>query len=84
MEIFKINDNDKIEYMDLLLIADEKIEMIEKYLYRGDMFGLFDDGLKTICVVTKEEDEIFEIKNIVTVEEYQKKGYGKKLILFIL
>ena len=40
MKIVKIADNDKTKYMDLLIIADEQINMIEKYLYRGDMFAL--------------------------------------------
>ncbi len=35
MEFVKIIDNDKTKYMDLLLIADEQADMIEKYLYRG-------------------------------------------------
>ena len=44
----KIIDGDKTKYMDLLLIADESVSMIEKYLYRGDMFALYDDDMKAI------------------------------------
>ena len=29
--------------------------MIDKYLERGEMFALYDDGLKAISVVTCEE-----------------------------
>ncbi len=83
MEIMKINDGDKTKYMDLLLIADEQVSMIEKYLYRGEMFALLDDDVKSLCVVTRERDGIFEIKNIVTVPEHQRKGYGQRLISFI-
>lgn len=83
MEIVIIEDRDKPNYMDLLLIADEQISMIEKYLYRGDMFALLDDDLKAICVVTQEQPGSYEIKNIVTVPAYQRKGYGQKLISFI-
>ena len=84
MELVKITDSDKTKYMDLLLIADEQVSMIEKYLYRGDMFALCDDDLKALCIVTKEEEGIYEIKNIVTVPEYQGKGYGQKLISLIV
>lgn len=84
MEILKINDRDKIGYMDLLLIADEQISMIEKYLYRGDMFALRDEDLRAICVITQEQPGLFEIKNIVTVPKYQRKGYGQNLITFIV
>lgn len=83
MEIVKINDSDKTKYMELLLIADEQVDMIEKYLYRGDMFALYDDDIKAICVVTQEHPGVYEIKNIVTVPEYQRKGYGQNLISFI-
>lgn len=83
MEIVKIIDSDKTKYMELLLIADEEVSMIEKYLYRGDMFALCDDDVKAICVVTQEEAGVYEIKNIVTVPEYQRKGYGQQLISFI-
>lgn len=83
MKIVKISDDDKSKYMDLLLIADEQVSMIEKYLYRGEMFALFDDDLKAVCVVTQERTGAYEIKNIVTVPEYQRKGYGQHLISFI-
>ena len=43
--------------------------MIEKYLYRGEMFALCDDDVKAICIVTQEESGVYEIKNIVTVPE---------------
>ena len=82
MEIKIIKENKK-KYMDLLLLADEQENMIDKYLERGEMFALYDDDLKSICVVTKESDDIYEIKNIATYEKYQGKGYGKKLINYI-
>ena len=83
MEVVKIADNDKANYMELLLIADEQISMIEKYLYIGDMFALYDDDVKSVCVVTEQEPGIYEIKNIVTVPKYQKRGYAKHLISYI-
>lgn len=83
MEIIKINDSDKTKYMDLLLIADEQVSMIEKYLYRGDMFALRDEDIKAICIVTQRQPGVYEINNIVTVPKYQRKGYGQHLISLI-
>jgi ribosomal protein S18 acetylase RimI-like enzyme len=83
MEIIKIMDK-KEKYMDLLLLGDEQESMIEKYLYRGELFAIYDDDLKTVCVVTQEEEEIYEIKNIATYEKYQGKGYGSIMIRFII
>lgn len=80
MKINKISDCDKINFMELLLLADEDVKMIEKYLYRGDLFALYDDGLKSVCVVTRESDEECELKNIATYEKWNGKGYGSKLL----
>ena len=84
MNFEKINDSDKTTYLELLLIGDEQVSMIEKYLYRGDMFALYDNDIRAICVVTQEQAGIYELKNIVTVPTYQRKGYGQKLIQFIV
>ena len=67
----------------MLLIADEQVSMIEKYLYRGEMFALYDNDIKGICVVTQEQSGVYEIKNIVIIPKYQRKGYGQNLISFI-
>jgi len=74
---------DKKKFIDLLLLADEQESMIDRYLEAGDMFALYDDDVKSICVVTKEAEETYELKNIATYQKDQGKGYGKKLIEYI-
>jgi len=73
----------KKEYIDLLLLADEQENMIDKYLERGEMFILDNNGIKAECVVVKETDGIYEIKNIAVKPDCQRKGYGKILIEFL-
>lgn len=70
----------KKEYIDLLLLADEQEDMVDKYLEHGDMFVLDDHGVKAECVITKEGEGIYELKNIAVLPGYQRKGYGKYLI----
>ena len=82
MRIYEVKDN-KRDYMDLLFLADEQEDMIEKYLDRGSMYVLEDDGIKGECVVTDEGDGILEIRNIATIPEVHGKGYGRLLIDFI-
>jgi putative hydrolase of HD superfamily len=48
------------------------------------LFALYDGDLKTISVVTNEDDKTYEIKNIATYEKYQGKGYGKIMIQYII
>lgn len=83
MEIRKI-ETEKKTYLALLLLADEQEDMIDRYLDRGTMYVLFDNGAKAECVVTFEGDGLIEIKNLATEPEYQGKGYGKKLIEFLI
>ena len=47
MEIKKVI-SDKKEFLELLLLADEQESMIDRYLERGDMFVLYDNGLKSV------------------------------------
>lgn len=82
MNIRKVPDNKKA-FIDLLLLADEQENMIDRYLERGEMFVLDDDGVKAECVVTKVADVVYEIKNIAVMPDYQRKGYGKRLIEFL-
>lgn len=83
MEIIEVTRNKK-EYLDLLLLADEQEDMIDRYLERGRMYVLRDDGVKCECVVTDEGNGVLEIKNIATALPHQGKGYAKSLIEFIV
>jgi len=82
MRIEKVINNKK-QYLDLLLLADEQENMIDRYLETGDMFALYDDDLKTVCVVVAIDEETCELKNIATYKKYQGKGYAKALIKFV-
>ena len=82
MEIKMINE-DKKRFLDLLLLADESESMIDKYLERGDLFALYDNGLKSVCVVSGESSDTCELKNIATYEKWHGMGYGSKLIQHI-
>ncbi len=82
VKIEKIIENKK-RFLDLLLLADEQENMIDKYLLIGDLFALYDDDLKSVCVVMPINGETCELKNIATYEKYQGKGYGRALLNFI-
>lgn len=77
-----ITENKK-QFLDLLLLADEQEDMIDKYLPQGDLFALYDGDLKSVCVVVHIDSETCELKNIATYEKYQGKGYGRTLIRYI-
>ena len=82
MIIRKVTEN-KRQYMELLLLADEQEEMIDKYIDKGSMYVLDDNGVKAECVVTDEGRRTLEIKNIATLPQCHGKGYGRLLIDYI-
>ena len=79
MEIRKV-ETDKKRYLDLLLLADEQEDMVDRYLERGTMYVLVDDGVKAECVVTDEGNGILELKNIAVEPDFHGRGYGKALV----
>lgn len=58
----------------MFYIADEQEDMIDRYLQKGKMYVLNDNGVKCDCIITDEGNGVLEIKNIATVPEYQGKG----------
>ena len=83
MEIRKV-ETDKKRYLDLLLLADEQENMVDRYLERGTMYVLEDNGVKGECVVTYEGNGILELKNIAVEPASQGKGYGKAIVDFLV
>lgn len=81
MNVYQVNN--KWDYLRLLLLADEQESMIEKYLDKGTMYALDDDGVKAEIVVCDEGNGVLEIKNLAVEPQFKRQGYGKKLIDFV-
>ena len=80
VDIIKKN---KTDFLDLLLLADEQENMIDKYLDRGTLFALYDNDLVSICVITNEGNNTFEIQSLATYPQFQQQGYGKYLVNYV-
>lgn len=83
LNIKEVRENKK-QYLDLLLLADEQEDMIDCYLEKGTMYILDDNGIKAECVVLNVGSGVLEIKNIATDPQFQGKGYGKAMVEFIV
>ena len=80
---FRRIDSDRSAYIPLLLEGDEDMAMLNRYLDRGDLFGLFDnEDVVTLALVTAEGD-CAELMNIVTVEKHRGKGYGSLMLSYL-
>ena len=75
MAIFRLIQENKKRYLDLLLLADEQEDMIDRYLESGELW--------TLDVVADVGDGTLEIKNLAVEPNFQRKGYGKAMIQFI-
>ena len=84
MEIKEVKFNRK-EYISLLLLADEQENMIDRYIDKGKMYILLDEGsVKSQCIVTEDKKGVLEIKSISTKPDFQRRGYGRALIEFVI
>ena len=83
MEIKKIESN-KEKYLNLLLEADPEKEAIDKYLEKGEMYIIEEDG-QAVCevIVTQVDNDTCELKNIATSPKVRGKGYASKIIEYI-
>ena len=85
IQIRKI-DADKKQFLELLLLADEQEDMIDRYLDRGEMFALYNDeqSVVAVAVVTQESEAVVELKNLAVAPKFQRKGYGRQMVEFII
>lgn len=75
---------DRKRFISLLLMGDEQESMIDRYLMRGDMYVAFaGDEAVGVCVVTREADNLMEIKNLAVSPDRRRTGIGHLLLRFI-
>ena len=82
--IRKISDERKKQYLSLLLLADEQEDMLDRYLDRGTMYVLSDQGKPIAeCVVTDEGNGVLEIKSLAVDPAFQGRGFGRAMIRYV-
>ncbi len=69
---------------EILLLADETIDAINKYLFNSTVYAATKNGqtIAVFCLLEIDKNTI-ELKNIAVIEKYQGKGIGSKIICFI-
>lgn len=82
MEIRQILE-DKQAFLPLLLLGDEQESLIRGYLDASSLFALYDGGaLRAVCALARENQGIYEIKNLAVAPEAQRRGYGRRMVDF--
>ena len=85
MKIREIKENKK-EFLELLLLADEQEDMIDRYLDEGDMFIIEQNRQAVsvcVCLPLDHEAGVLEIKNLAVHPSFQRQGIGRAMITFI-
>lgn len=79
--MIKLLEKDKKIPYDLLLLADETIEAINKYIHQSDIYVL-ERGNEIIAVFVLQtiSSDTVEIKNIAVDTVFQGKGIGQGLL----
>ncbi|OGG11732.1 hypothetical protein A2Z00_01360 [Candidatus Gottesmanbacteria bacterium RBG_13_45_10] len=83
METFKIREKLPSEDIpwDLLLMADPSRKAIQEYLDNSEIYLAFiGDELVGVSVISQEQNNVAELKNIAVHEKHRRKGFGKRLI----
>lgn len=74
----------KKRFLPLLLLGDEQEDMIERYLERGTLYAMEENGrTAAVAVITQEAPEIYELKNIAVAPDFQQQGLGREMIAFL-
>ncbi|MBP7902476.1 MAG: GNAT family N-acetyltransferase [Spirochaetes bacterium] len=75
-----VPDDIEIPY-DLLLLADESVESIDKYIHHCVIYLLeFENKSIGVCAVQEIDCGTIEIKNIAVDGEFQNRGFGKMML----
>lgn len=83
MAIRLVTQNKK-RYLDLLLLADEQEDMLDRYLERGALYVLSEAGnTVAVAVVTDEGNGVCELKNLAVAPDSQRRGYGRHIVEYL-
>jgi len=79
-KVRQLGKNEQIPY-DLLLLADESMEAINKYIHDSDIYILeIENKILAVYVLQLLKKDEIEIKNIAVDKDYQGQGIGKFLL----
>lgn len=76
----KVDKKSDVPY-ELLLLADETREAVDRYIFNSDVY-ILNDNIRDIAVMAlcKNSDKELEIKNMAVISDFRSQGIGTVLI----
>lgn len=69
------------QYLNLLLIGDEDLKMVERYYQKGDLWAIYQENILIgVCHFLPKDKQCLTLQNISLKPEYQRQGYGSKVL----
>ncbi len=79
----KVVKGDREIYKDILLIGTPNVNVINKYIHKGTLVGMFkNDKCIGVCHYSEINDYEVEINNISLIPKMQKQGLGTRLLKY--
>lgn len=83
MRICTIPPKDRWEFLDLLLLADDQLDLIEQYIDLGEAYAFYDPELVGFCIMTEAAEGCIELRSLAVYPEYQRRGYGTAILAYL-
>lgn len=81
LTLVEIPISQRRDYLEFLLLADEQLEMVEKYMFQGKMYGLkFNQQVCATCLIIPIKQNWLEIKNLAVLPTFQRQKLGSLLL----
>lgn len=85
VELIAPNDRTRDDLRELLLLADEQWDCVERYLEQSNMYALIDKGEPIAeCCLTDEGAGTGELQNLAVRPDRQREGWGAYLVSYAL
>ena len=84
IRIISVPEQSRKDYLELLLLADEQEDMVDKYIFTSEMYLMeYENKAVACCVVDASEPKSAEIKNLAVDAEFHGRGLGRYFIEFV-
>jgi ribosomal protein S18 acetylase RimI-like enzyme len=81
IRLIEVKRNERENYLDYLLLADEDERMVKKYMNEGDMFTIHvKEQLAGVVLFLYHSRRVVELKNMALAPEWRGKGIGKAVL----